>query len=92
MASQPPVIFMGGGEGDEIVREHDAGKVVAPGDLDGLVVAIRELADGGARVEEIARNARRAAESRFDRAKIASRFISVLEAGLDENSPLERAA
>src|SRR2546430_11023912 len=43
MASGRPVVLIAEGEAAQIVRQHDAGMCVAPGDLAGLVQALRTL-------------------------------------------------
>jgi glycosyltransferase involved in cell wall biosynthesis len=80
MASGRPVVLVADGEAAEIVRTHDAGVTVRPGDIDGISHAIRELRSDPARRARLGANGRRAAERCFDRAHIASRFIDYLEA------------
>jgi glycosyltransferase involved in cell wall biosynthesis len=82
MASGRPVVLIAEGEAAEIVRRHDAGIVVRPGDIGSLVEAIRTLHVQPSLRRILGDNGRRAAEQHFDRAKIATRFIQHLEANL----------
>jgi len=83
MASGRPVVLVADGEAAEIVRNHQAGIVVSPGDVDGLVQALKALRAQPALRITLGQNGRRAAEQSFDRAKIAAGFIKQLEDGLD---------
>jgi len=80
MASGRPVVLIAEGEAAELVRQHQAGIVVKPGDIRGLVDAIRTLHAQPSLRRVLGENGRRAAEQHFDRAKIATRFIQHLEA------------
>ena len=62
----------------QIAREDAVGFVVRPGDVDGLVGAIREAVDAPERLKQMGVRARRLAELRFDRIKVTGRFGSVL--------------
>ena len=82
MASGRPVVLVATGEAAAIVREHDAGLVVAPGDAAGLAAALRTLRDDPIRRRALGENGRRATVQYFDRSGIAARFIDTLEAAL----------
>lgn len=82
MASGRAVVLVATGEAAGIVREHDAGLVVEPGDVPGLAAALRTLRDDPARRRALGENGRRAAVRYFDRSGIAARFIDTLEAAL----------
>ncbi|MGD0671142.1 MAG: glycosyltransferase family 4 protein [Candidatus Binatus sp.] len=69
----------------QIARENAVGFVVRPGDIDGLVGAIREAVDAPERLKQMGVRARRLAELRFDRIKVTGRFGSVL-AGVAMNN------
>lgn len=58
----------------DIVREGQAGRVVAPDDAQAIYGAVMELADDEATRTTAARHARAYAEERFDIAKITDRF------------------
>ena len=62
----------------QIAREDAVGFVVRPGDVDGLIGAIREAVDAPERLKQMGVRARRLAELRFDRNKVTGRFGSVL--------------
>lgn len=79
MASGRPVLLVANGEAASIVRDNRAGIVVGPGDIDGLVRALRTLRDHPELRAELGANGRRAAELHFDRSEIARRFIAMLE-------------
>lgn len=83
MASARPVVLVADGEAAHIVRAHEAGFVVEPGDIAGIVSAIQTLRQQPALRQRLGANGRRAAETCFDRIEIATRFISFLE----EHSP-----
>lgn len=82
MASGRAVVLVATGEAAAIVRQHDAGLVVEPGDVAGLAAALRTLRDDAARRRALGENGRRAAVQFFDRSAIAARFIETLERAL----------
>ena len=79
MASARPIILVATGEPAEIVMRHEAGLVVAPGDIDGLVRAVRQLSSDAALRRVLGENGRRAAVEYFDRTRILERFATYLE-------------
>lgn len=82
MASGKAVVLLADGEAADIVRQYKAGIVVKPGDIKGLIQALRTLNDQPSLRRTLGQNGRRAAEQYFDRTKIATRFIEQLEANL----------
>jgi colanic acid biosynthesis glycosyl transferase WcaI len=82
MASGVPVVLIVGGEAGNIVRTSGAGLVVEPGDIRGIVEAMRTLTAGPQDAVRCGENGRRAAEREFDRARIGERFVMELEARL----------
>jgi glycosyltransferase involved in cell wall biosynthesis len=66
-AAGRPTLFIGAPKGEiaRVVRESDAGEVVAPGDADGLVRVLRRLQQDEAARELMGRNARRVFDERF---------------------------
>jgi glycosyltransferase involved in cell wall biosynthesis len=82
MGAGVPIVLSAGGEAAEIVRRSESGVVVAPGDVDGLAAAIRELSADAARRARLGASGRRAAERDYDRIGIARRFIDHLESAV----------
>jgi glycosyltransferase involved in cell wall biosynthesis len=82
MASGRPVVLIADGEAADIVHAHQAGLVVEPGDIGGLVKALRALGSQPSLRQMLGGNGRRAAELSFDRSQIAARFIKHLESSL----------
>jgi len=82
MASGRAVVLMAEGEAARIVRDHEAGMVVAPGDVAGLAQALDALSSNITLRRRLGANGRAAAVRFFDRSHIARRFIDVLERDL----------
>ena len=82
MAAERPVVLVAAGEAAEIVLEHNAGIVVEPEDITGLIRALCTLHKDPHLRHELGRNGRRAAESCFDRAKIVAAFSEYLTSNL----------
>ena len=82
MASGRPVVLVASGEAAEIVREHQVGITIMPGELQSLVAALRRLKAEPALRKEFGANGRKAAILHYDRKKIADRFINHLEQNL----------
>jgi len=82
MATARPVILVAEGEAAEIVRRHEAGIVVNPGDVRSLAEAFLTLrSDPGLR-RRLGRNGRKAVIRHFNRDLIAARFVKYLEGHL----------
>jgi len=79
MASGVPVVVVADGEPAEIVASAGAGIAVSPGDVDGLVTALRRLAVDEDERRALGAAGRRAACERHDRRVICDRFIDALE-------------
>src|SRR6266542_32488 len=82
MASGRPVVLIAEGEAAELVRRHETGIVVKPGDISGLLEAVRRLHMEPSLRRILGQNGRVVAEQYFDRATIAERFIDHLEVTL----------
>jgi glycosyltransferase involved in cell wall biosynthesis len=82
MGTGRPVVLAASGEAAEIVNRHEAGIVVQPGDAAGLSQAVKRLHDAPELRRKLGENARRAAETHYNREAIAARFIDYLETGL----------
>jgi colanic acid biosynthesis glycosyl transferase WcaI len=67
LAVARPVLFVGAPDGDlaRIIRTHDCGYVIEPGDADALAARIRELAHDRDRARAIGERARKLYEERF---------------------------
>lgn len=81
MAVGRPTIYIGeaSGEGARILREHDAGRVVEEGDVDGLVATLRALASDAALSRALGERARAAFVGRYDAATACRAWIELLE-------------
>jgi len=79
MACGRPVVLVAEGEAARIVLDHDAGMVVAPGDVAGLAHALQTLSSNAALRSRFGANGRAAAVRFFDRSYIAGEFIEFLE-------------
>ncbi len=81
MAAARPVIFVGppGSEIARVIEESEAGHVVEPGDVDGLVESIRALAGDPKVRASLGGNARRALVERHDRVRACERWRQLLE-------------
>ncbi len=64
----------------EMIQSHRCGLAVPPDNPVALADALAQLADNPGLRHEFSRNARRLAETKFDRAKMADRFVDWLEA------------
>jgi colanic acid biosynthesis glycosyl transferase WcaI len=87
MASARPVVLVATGEAAAIVREHQAGITVAPGDTEGLAQALQTLRANPELRRTMGINGRHAVENQFERTKIVTRFIEYLERQLSTASP-----
>jgi colanic acid biosynthesis glycosyl transferase WcaI len=79
MASAKPVILIADGEAADIVGQHRAVIVVRPGDIQGIVDALRILGSNAELRRELGQNGKRAVETFFERQAIEDRFIDILE-------------
>lgn len=82
MASGKPVLLVASGEPAAIVGRYQAGIVVEPDNISGLVNALQMLRDNPELRQELGRNGRRAAEDSFNREKIVAGFITYLETAI----------
>lgn len=79
MASAKPVVLAASGEPASIIEQYQAGIAVEPGDISGLVDALRRLRDNPDLRQKFGQNGRCAAEKNFNREKIVSDFTDFLE-------------
>lgn len=82
MASGRPVIVVAEGEPAQIAVDYDVGRVAAPGDIEAIVRAVRDLADDPALRDRLGANGRATAIIHFNRDTIAADFIQHLERSL----------
>lgn len=82
MASRKPVILIASGEAADIINDYEAGIVVEPGHIEGMVSAIRQLREHPELCTQLGNNGQRAVQQHFDRRKIVERFIEFLESHL----------
>lgn len=78
MASGKPVVLIAEGEAANIVKRHEAGIVVRPGDTEALVEAILTLHNDPALRRHLGDNGRKAAVEFYDREKIVLAFEEYL--------------
>jgi colanic acid biosynthesis glycosyl transferase WcaI len=69
-----PILLVGGGEARDILESEQAGMVVAPNDLVGLVQAVQGLASNPSRRKKLGQAGRKAAERTYNRTEIIKRF------------------
>jgi glycosyltransferase involved in cell wall biosynthesis len=79
MAGGRPIILVASGEASQIINDHQAGITVEPGDITGLVQALKTLLAQPQLRKTLGENGRRAAEQHFDRETIVSGFREFLE-------------
>lgn len=78
MAAAKPVILIAEGEAKDIVDRYQAGLVVTPGDLEGLVNAINQLASSKNTRTIMGENGRNAATQHYSRQQIIENFSNML--------------
>jgi glycosyltransferase involved in cell wall biosynthesis len=78
MASARPVVLVAQGEAADIVSSSQAGLVVEPGDVRGIVSALRYLQNHPEQWDQMGTAGRRAVEMHFDRVKIVRRLAEFL--------------
>jgi colanic acid biosynthesis glycosyl transferase WcaI len=86
MAAGVPVILVAEGEPAEIVRTHNAGIVIAPGDIAGLANTLKTLASDPALRRMLGANGRCAAEQFYDRNVIVQCFGEFLKNDLTKHA------
>ena len=83
MASSLPILLVADGEPARRVEAAGCGLTVAPGDAEGAMAAFRRLAEDGALRARMGASGRRAAETIYDRTRIAVRLESFLSAAVE---------
>lgn len=79
LAAGLPVLNNYPGWLEGIIRTHDCGLAVPPGQPEVLADALCQLADDRERRAVMASNARRLAEQQFNREKLAAEFVKLIE-------------
>jgi colanic acid biosynthesis glycosyl transferase WcaI len=79
MASGRPSVLAASGEAADIVQRYEGGLVVEPGDVAGLIRAVKTIRSNPGLAATLGKNGRTAAVQHFDRARIADRFIQFLK-------------
>jgi glycosyltransferase involved in cell wall biosynthesis len=64
----------------DLIREHQCGVAIQPGDAGAFADGLCQLADNPARRSEFGQNARRLAETKFARQRLANQLVDWLEA------------
>lgn len=87
MSAGGALVVIASGEAADIVAQHKAGIVVAPGDIQGLTTSLLDLARNAPYRQQLGVEARRAATTLFDRSVSIARFIRYLEEQLRVVAP-----
>ncbi|MBK8294054.1 MAG: glycosyltransferase family 4 protein [Solirubrobacterales bacterium] len=77
LAFEKPMVISNVGGLGEVAREHDAARLVEPGDVEGLTAALTELVDDEGAREQLASKARTAARGPFAWDSIAAKTIDL---------------
>jgi glycosyltransferase involved in cell wall biosynthesis len=80
MAAARPVVLAIDGVIREVVEKAGAGLFAQPGDPEALAEAIREIADNPGLGRQIGLNGRSYVEEHFDRAELAEKLATLMEA------------
>lgn len=79
MAAGLPVLYSGRGEGERLVRDHDAGLITPPEDAAALAAAIARVLDDPAEGRRLGANGRRLAEAEFSWAALVAAWLERVE-------------
>ena len=79
LAAGKPVLNNYPGWVANMICEYHCGMVVDPDDYEGFFNKINILRENKDELEQMGKNARKLAEEKFDRAKLAVKFVKVLE-------------
>jgi glycosyltransferase involved in cell wall biosynthesis len=80
MAVERPVVLGVLGESADLLEAANAGIVIQPESVDGLVIALTALAADRGRAAELGRNGRRFVQAELDRDKLAAQMLEELKA------------
>lgn len=87
LATGKPLVFVGSGEGAEIVRKANAGRVVPQGDPKALARALLELARNAPLAVELGQNGRSFAEYHLQWSLLVERWLNRLGYARKEKAP-----
>jgi glycosyltransferase involved in cell wall biosynthesis len=87
MAARLPILLVADGEPADIVRDTGSGLTSGPGDLDALRTNFERLASDAALRQQLGSAGRAAAESTYDRTRIAERLDAFLRSCLRPETP-----
>ncbi len=81
MAAGRATVFIGSPKSElaRVLDEHGCGVVVEPGDVDGLVAALKSMADEPERVDEMGNRARTALSDAYSRERACEQWRELLE-------------
>jgi glycosyltransferase involved in cell wall biosynthesis len=79
MACGLPLIVIASGDAADIVSKHEVGLIVPPGDVAGLVSALRCLAQDPHKRKKLGQNGRQVAVAQYNRSVIVNQFMKYLE-------------
>lgn len=88
MAMEVPIILGVAGEARAIVEDAGAGLCITPESADELVAAVIRLHEDPELAQHLGRQGRRYVEERFDRDRLAQRYVDVLVGVVDSRSVL----
>jgi len=91
MSSAKPVLFMGNGEGAQLIREANAGLVVRPADCIALADAIRTIIRNPDLADELGRNGRKCVEEHLQWPRLTQDWLTKLRLR-DSNTDTSSAA
>ena len=86
-----PIIADKNGELARLIQQHGCGIVVAPGDADALVAALRRLSNAPETIAEMGRRARAMLDAHFTRQQALQRWSGLFDQ-LDKSSASQRHA
>lgn len=88
MASGLPVIATRGGGTDELVRENETGLLIAPGDVNALAAAIRQLKNDPLLASRLGKNGAAWVRSELNLERVTQSYLQLYRHQLGEQIPL----
>ena len=87
MAARRPVVSSAIGGTDELIEDGESGILVAPGEVEPLTAALRQLLADGEQRERLGRRARERVEADFTPAAMRGRIVAIYEELLASGRP-----